>query len=180
MTVQETAEKQQATLRMPMVSPISWVATIPQLVALTTTVSMGWLITRSSLGVFMGGAVYLTYSIGSRQLILSAHWRGVRLMQSHRFEEAILAFSESYEFFTRHAWLDRYRSLTMMSPAAVSFREMALINIAVAYSQNVQGDMAKTYYQKALEEFPNSEMAAVALKMIESIENTSTNHPEAT
>ncbi len=136
-------------------------------------VSVGWLLTTSSSGVFLGATVYLTYSIASRLVIPSAHRRGMRLMQSGHFEEAIQSYTESYEFFTRHAWLDRCRSLTMMSPSAISYREMALINIAVAYNQIDHGDLAKAYYARALEEFPNSAMATTALKMIEAIEHAS-------
>lgn len=176
MSHSEAADNNRKTHRLPTVRPISWVATIPQFLSLIVAISIGCLLTKSSSGVFLGAAVYLTYSIGSRQLIPSAHRRAIRLMQSNRLEEAIPAYSESYEFFTRHAWLDRYRSLTMMSPSAISYREMALLGIAVAYSQIGQGDMAKSYYQRTLAEFPHSDMATAALKMIESIENTSTKH----
>jgi len=58
----------------------------------------------------------------------------------------------------------------MMSPSAMSYREMALINIAFAYSQIGNGKRAKEYYERAQKEFPNSGMANAALKMIESLE----------
>lgn len=172
-------DTRQTNSRIPTVRPVSWVATIPQFLTLMVAGSVGWLLTESSSGVFLGAAVYLTYSIASRLVIPSAHRRGVRLMRSGRFEEAIEAYTESYAFFTRHAWLDRYRSLTMMSPSAISYREMALINMAVAYSQIDRGDLAKAYYARALEEFPNSAMAATALKMIEAIEHASSKGVEA-
>jgi len=60
----------------------------------------------------------------------------------------------------------------MMSPSAMSFREMALINIAFAHSQIDNGEKAKHYYQRALDEFPNNGMAIVALRMIESAEQS--------
>lgn len=56
----------------------------------------------------------------------------------------------------------------------MSYREMALVNIAFAYSQIGNGERAKAYYQHALEEFPNSSMAIAALRLIESVEQLPT------
>lgn len=161
-----------ATQRVPTVRPISWPATIPQLLVLSTAVTIGWFATQSTSGVVWGAAVYLIYSIGSRKLIPRAHRRGIRLSQTQQFEDAIRAHQESYEFFSRHSWVDRYRSITMMSPSAMSYREMALINIAFAYSQIGNGKKAKEYYERAQKEFPNSGMANAAIKMIESFEQS--------
>jgi tetratricopeptide (TPR) repeat protein len=158
--------------RVPLVRQISWPATIPQLLSLAAAITVGWFATQSATGVFCGAAVYLIYSFSSCKLIPRAHRRGIRLSQNQQYEDAIRSHEESYEFFTRHSWLDRYRSITMMSPSAMSFREMALINIAFAYSQIGDGKKAKEYYQRALDEFPDSGMASAALKMIESIERS--------
>ena len=158
--------------RVPVVRPVSWPATILQLLVLAAAVAIGWYVTRSSDGVFWGAAVYLIYSLLSRKLIARAHQRGLRLLHNQQYGDAIHAYAESYEFFTRHPWIDRYRSITMMSVAAMSYREMALISIAFAYSQLGDGKKAKDYYQRALEEFPDSGMASAALKMIDSIERS--------
>lgn len=157
--------------KLPTTRPISWLATIPQLVALSTAIAIGWLVSRDSAGIFLGTAAYLTYSIGSRQLIPRAHRRGIRLSQNREFEAAIREHKASYEFFSRHPWLDRYRSIVMMSPSAMSYREMALLNIAFAYGQLGEGAKSKEYYLRAKEEFPENGLADAALKMIESFEH---------
>lgn len=156
--------------RVPVVRQVSWVATIPQIVAVATAIGLGWFIAQSPAGGACGAAVYLLYSFASRKWIPRDHRRGIRLSQNHQFAEAIVAHQESYDFFTRHTWLDRYRSITMMSPGAMTFREMALINIAFAHSQLGDGAKAKECYRRALAEFPNSAMAAAAVKMIEAFE----------
>jgi tetratricopeptide (TPR) repeat protein len=159
--------------RVPTVRPISWPATIPQLAAVTLAVVVGWFTTNSASGAMWGAAVYLMYSFCSRTFIPRAHRRGIRLSQSQQYEEAIRAHEESYDFFTRHSWLDRYRAITMMSPSAMSYREMALINIAFAQSQIGNGEKAKEYYQQALDEFPHNGIAVAALNMIEAFERSS-------
>jgi hypothetical protein len=157
----------------PTARQISWIATIPQFAALAMAVATGWLVTRSNIGMMVGVAIYLVYSFGSRHLIPFAHRKGVSLSQNQKFAESIVAHEASYNFFTRHPWLDRYRSIIMMSASAVSFREMALLNIAFAHSQIGNGEKAKEYYRRTLAEFPNSNMAIAALRMIDSVERTS-------
>jgi len=159
------------TARMPVVRQMSWRATLPQLAALGIAASIGWLLTRSTEGVVWGTLVYLVYSFGSRSLLLRAHRRGMHHSKLQQYSEAIREFESSYSFFSRNSWIDRYRSITMMSPSAISYREMALANIAFSYSQLGQGTNAKAYYQRALDEFPNSMMARAALRLIESVEN---------
>ena len=119
-----------------------------------------------------GAAAYLVYSIGSRFLIPRAHRRGMRLFRRQQYEQAISAFHESYDFFTRNVWLDRYRAAIMLSPSAMTYREMALCNIAFCYSQIGEGGKAKDYYRRALAEFPNNGLAQAALRLIESAEQS--------
>lgn len=155
--------------RAPTVRQISWWGTIPQFVALLLLMEAGAAIAKSSHGILYGAAAYLVYSIGSRTLIPIAHRRGIRLSRNQHFEQAIAAFEESYEFFTRHPWIDRFRSLVLMSPSAISYREMALCNVAFCYTQIGNGRKATEVYRRTLAEFPDSGMAAAALRMLESV-----------
>ncbi len=111
-----------------------------------------WLVRdTNNVGRGLGRGRIFDLLVGSRKLIPRAHRRGIRLSQTQQFEDAIRAHKESYEFFTRHSWLDRYRSITMMSPSSMSYREMALINIAFAYGQIGNGEKAKGILQRARE-----------------------------
>lgn len=147
---------------------------LPQLAAMLGAVAIGRYATGTLNGAILGGAVYLAYSIGSRQLIARAHRHGMRLYRNRQYSAAIEAFQSSYDFFTSHAWIDRFRSIVMMSPSAMSYREMALCNIAFCYSQIGDGDNAERYYRQALDEFPDSGLAAAALRMIESFKQQPT------
>ncbi len=55
-----------------------------------------------------------------------------------------------------------------MTPSAMSYREMALCNIAFCYSQIGKGEQALKYYQQAISEFPDCGLAEAAIRMIES------------
>lgn len=83
--------------------------------------------------------------------------------------DAIPHFEKSYEFFARHIWMDKYRYLVMLSSGRLSYREMALINIAFCYGQAGNGIMARGYYERTLQEFPDSSVAKTALKFIGSV-----------
>jgi tetratricopeptide (TPR) repeat protein len=157
-----------------MIRQISWIAAIPQFIVLALAVGMGMLLSPANLtfGMTCGAATYLLYSFGSRLLIPRYHRTGIALSRQQRFADAIPHFERSLEFFDRHDWVDRYRSIVLMSPSAMSYREMALANIAFCYSQIGDGEQARLYYEKCLERFPDSSLALTALRMIDAVRRT--------
>ncbi|MBC7809998.1 MAG: tetratricopeptide repeat protein [Burkholderiales bacterium] len=160
----------------PVVRSISWRLVIPQSVVLglliLLSVLLFWKQYRFN-SVALGALIYLTYSYGSRWLLLKDHRQGMVLTGQRNYEAAIEAFKKSYDFFSKNVWIDRYRSLTMMTPASQSYREMALINIAYCYVQLNNYEQAKAYYQRTLREFPDSSMAQAGLNYVESINTNS-------
>lgn len=88
---------------------------------------------------------YLLLSFCLRSLLLQEHRAGMKLTKKERFTEAIQHFEKSYEFFTRHTWMDKYRYLALLSSGRLSYREMALINIAFCSGQAGDGIMARGY-----------------------------------
>ncbi|MEX2026418.1 MAG: tetratricopeptide repeat protein [Pirellulaceae bacterium] len=163
------------TRGVPTIRPISWTATIPQLLAGATAILAMWALTGCFQKVMLYVAtIYLAYSFGSRLLLAGAHRRGIQLAHQHRFEDAIREYESSYDFFRRYRWLDDYRSTLMMTPSAMSYREMALVNIAFAYSQLGDSAQSIAYYRRALDEFPDSQIAVAALKMMESASRPTT------
>ena len=158
--------------RTPVIRPISWTALIPQLAALALMTGAASLISKSSNGLIYGVVAYLAYSWGTRLLIPRAHRRGLRLVRRRQFEQAASAFQESYDFFTRNLWLDRYRAIIMLSASGMTYREMALCNMAFCFSQIGEGAKAKEHYRRVLAEFPNNGLAQTTLRMIESAEQS--------
>ena len=153
--------------RTPIVRQVSWIATIPQLVALIVALAIGTAFNPHE-GIFWGGGAYLAYSIGSRMLIPRYHRAGMALLRQNRFEEAIQKFQESLRFFDRHPWIDRFRSVVLMSPSAAGYREMALANLAFCYGQIGEGMQSRKCYDECLKRFPDSGLAHVALRVLHS------------
>lgn len=104
-------------------------------------------------------------------MVLSLH-------EAALFTDAIRSHERSYEFFTIHSWLDRYRAITMMTPSAICYREMALVNIAFAYVQLGEEKTACDYYERTLSEFPGSEMATESLAMLKGNGNSKLRNEE--
>jgi hypothetical protein len=163
----------------PVVRRIAWLALALQFGLMFGLSAAGWYVLQSPRGAYAGLAIFVAYVMFARLVIGSAQRRGMRFVRRELFEQAIPAFKESYEFFTKHAWLDRYRALTMLSASAMSYREMALCNIAFCNTQIGNGREAKSYYQRALVEFPQCGMAASALRMIDTIERSAAQSPSA-
>ena len=155
--------------KVPVVRQVSWPLVIPQLLAMVIAIVTIELIIRPAtfyLSILWGVGIFLVYSSGSRLLLGRAQRQGMQLTKSGKYQEAIAAFEKSYQFFSRFDWIDRYRFVTLMNPSAMGYREMALINIGSCYVQLGKKAEAREYYEKALAEFPQSELARNNLKIL--------------
>jgi hypothetical protein len=151
----------------PLVRQASISGNVITVVIVLALVAGGWLVTNSPTGVLWGVGIYFAYAWLTRSLIPREHRRGIRLVRQGRYEEAIPAFENSLSFFTRHAWIDRLRAITMLSPSKMGYREMALCNKAFCHAQIGQGATATAIYQSVLAEYPDNLMAPAALRMLE-------------
>jgi tetratricopeptide (TPR) repeat protein len=152
----------------PMIRQVSWMAMIPSIIALVIATSIGFSVDPEN-GVLWGIIAFAACSLASRELIPRAHRAGIRLTKQKQFAEAIPKFQESFDFLERHPWIDKFRSVILLSSSAASYREMALANIAFCYTQIGKGEEGRRYYEKCLEKFPNSGLAITALRMLDSV-----------
>lgn len=153
----------------PIVRQIAWVSLIPQIgIMLVLIILTSMIFGSSSPATDIVILFYLLYPLISRRLIAHNHRTGIKLFKSGAYAPAILEFEKSYEFFTKHRWIDKYRFIILLSSSKISYTEMALLNIAFCHSQLGDGPKAKQYYEKTLSQFPDSEMAKSALKMMNS------------
>src|SRR4051812_19780399 len=155
------------TSKTPTVRQIAWISLIPQLAVMGLLITFYYLIDGDD-PVLYGALTYLVLSFILRSVIPQDHKKGMALVKEGRFKQAIPFFQESYSYFTRNEWIDKYRFLTLLSLSRISYTEMALNNIAFCYSQSGDGEMAEKMYLKTLEEFPGSGIAQAALRMIRS------------
>lgn len=151
----------------PVLRKIAWVSLFPQFSAMGVLVVVFVLFVKTFwLALYLGVLTYLVISFTLERYIPHNHRKGVVLCKQGNYMQAIEEFMKSYHFFCKHSWIDKYRYLTLLSSSKVSYAEMALLNIAFCYAQLNDVKLAKEYYQKTLEDFPDSETAKVALNMI--------------
>jgi len=79
-----------------------------------------------------GGLTYYPLAWTLRLTLQRHHRAGMRHLRKKRYEEALVCFYKSEAFFKKHAWVDRYRFITMFNSSAYSYHEMALHNQAYA------------------------------------------------
>lgn len=167
--------------KQPVIRATAWWMLIPQILVMLGLVVLVALIVRPQppvLAVTIGAGIYLLYSYGIRWLLLKPHKRGLRLGFQGDYHAAIASHQASYRFFERHQWVDRYRAITLMSPSAFTYTEMALMNMAYCYGQLGDIPAAKRCYEQTLDRFPDNEVAAAALNLIHAIEqNQATTAP---
>jgi tetratricopeptide (TPR) repeat protein len=151
--------------KMPIVRQTAWISVLPQVVVLGLLVLI-WYVIQPKQAFMFGAITYFFLSFSLRFFIPHNHRKGMDFVKNQNFDTAIIEFNKSYAYFTKHTLLDKYRYLTMLSSSRMSYREMALNNIAFCYGQLGNGIEAKNYYEKTLQEFPDSGIAKAALNML--------------
>ena len=150
----------------PTVRPISWISVIPQLLVMGLLALLWYQFSKEN--AFLYAALnYLILSQASKRILAKDHRKGMRFNKLGKHKEAIPYFKKSYVFFKENNWIDKYRYITLFSAARMSYKEMALNNIAFSYGQLGDGTSAKAYYEQTIEEFPNSGMAQAALNILD-------------
>lgn len=149
--------------RIPLVRQISWLGTALTLLMLGLAIALGVYCAPEN-GVLWGAAAFVVYSIGSKRILGRHHRAGIAMVKRRQFREAIALFQQGLEFFDRHPWLDRFRSVVMLSASAMCYREMALTNIAFCYAQLGDGKRAREWYDACLARFPENGIAIASLR----------------
>lgn len=153
--------------QLPIVRQIAWISILPQLAVLIGIIAIcRWL--GAERFVLLAALVYLVLSIGVRNALTRHHRRGMRSFKEERFADAIPCFEQSYNFFTAEPWIDKWRYLVLLSSSRISYREMALLNMAFCYGQIGNGSKSLELYERTLREFPGSKMAEAALRLLDS------------
>ncbi|WMJ87662.1 tetratricopeptide repeat protein [Anaerocolumna sp. MB42-C2] len=112
--------------------------------------------------------VYLVISYTGKAILPKNHKKGLNYIKNNQYDDAIVEFHESYVFFSKYKWVDKYRHIVMLSTSQFSYIEMALVNMAYCYGQIGQIEKAKELYQQVLNEFPDNQIAIAALKIFDS------------
>ena len=157
-------------MSLPVVKQTAWISLLPQLGLMAFL--MGLFYSQGiAHAIIFGAATYLIMSNLLRFFLLKHHNQGVKHIKSGDFRSGISEFQASYDFLSRYAWIDKYRYLTLLSSSKLSFREMALNNIAFSYSQIGEGEKSVLYYSRMLAEYPDSDLAKTALNFINTFRN---------
>lgn len=154
------------TSKTPTIKQTALISAIPQLIILGLIIYLSISLNPKN-GVLIGAAIYLAISFSLRFGIARQHRLGMIKVKAGNYKDAIPLFEKSYQFFTHNEWIDRYRYITLLSSSRISYREMALNNIAFSYGQIGNGEQSIYYYKKTLSEFPESALAKTALNLIE-------------
>ena len=118
---------------------------------------------------FLLGYLFITaYRFLVRFTLTKYHAKGIRMMKAGRFHEAIDAFQESFGFFDKYSFLDRWRSFVFLMPGKYDYKEMALLNLGYIYGQIGEGHSAEEVYKKCLDLYPNNGIAESALNLLNS------------
>ena len=134
-------------------------------VVLASLVMAGSLYLLPSRGVQIGTSILLLYVLLARLIFTGEHQLALWHLAHHEYELAIPRFEASFEYFTRHTWLDRLRYMVMLSPAGYRYREMAMLGLGYCHAQLGRVE-AQRWYEGALREYPDNSLAKAALVLM--------------
>ena len=152
----------------PVVRQMVWISIIPQLLVMWLIMLIWYQFDQVNYIMF-GAIVFLIFSQSLKLIITRKHQKGMIKIKKGAFEAAIPHFQQSYSFFKKNEWVDKYRSFTLFSSGKMPYREMALNNIAFCYAQIGNSQQSKAFYKKTLEEFPDSTIAKTGLNFLNSM-----------
>ena len=150
----------------PIVRPVSWRNAAISVSILAVFVLVAWTLNRTS-GVFWGAMTYVAMSQILRRAIPRHHRSAIRHCKRQEFQQAIPEFEKSIAFFSNNDWIDRFRAITMLSSAGMSYREMGMASLGFCYAQLGDGLNARQSYEQCLKDYPNNGMAESALRMLD-------------
>lgn len=111
------------------------------------------------------------------RLTLQRHHReGMKKIGAGQLEEALVCFRKSEDFFTRHAWVDRFRVIMMFSGSEYGYREMALQNQAHTLLRLNRAEEAKAPLERLATLNPSREEIGQLLGQIRAQEAQKAEH----
>ena len=152
----------------PMPAQIAWLAFIPHFSLMALFIAVAHFLgfhdafTPGVITYYVVGTAMEWLAPGRQQL-------ANRMVKKARFAEAIPKFQASYDFLSRHPWIDRWRAITLLSVSRTSLRELALTNIAFCLHQLGREQEAVTYYEQTLFQYPDNALAATELARLRSM-----------
>ena len=154
----------------PIIRQISWISFIPQIALVIFLIFIYSLLNLKDPALY-GILTYSIISVSLKYFLIKSHTNGMKLVKLSKFEEAISKFENSYLYFTQNNWIDKYRFITLLSASKISYKEMALCNIAFCYSQIGNVKKVIEFYKKTLVDYPESKIAQTGLNAFIAIEN---------
>ncbi len=153
--------------RMPIYKSISFIRLIPQAFILILIYEIFRNIEVPNYTI-LSIVAFIMLSIYLKIIIPRSHRKGIFFIKKNNYASALLCFHLSYQFFHRYEWLDKYRSLFLLSASKLSYKEMALANMGFCYLRMDKKKDARKIYQRLLTEFPHNQQAKEALNALNS------------
>lgn len=158
---------------LPVFRQLYWLGLLPQLAAIAAIGLVIYpLISSRSVGIpetaLVAATSYWVFCFLMRRIFAREHKRGMKAYRASRFEDALEHYTKSYESFSKHPWLDRYRFILLGTASPNPYTTVSLCNMAFCETQLGHGERAIELYEQALKLTPGCTPAEVALRMLRS------------
>lgn len=147
--------------KLPSFPHLTWQATLTHVLLLVVSTLILLQITSFTFyaAFLVPVGVFTVYRLLARSILTKDHVAGVRLMKAGEYSAAVSCFERSCSFFERYPLVDRWRYALVIASSPVTYREMALCNIAACHIQQNNPEDALLACERVLADYPNNSYA---------------------
>jgi tetratricopeptide (TPR) repeat protein len=147
----------------------NWFALIPKLAVIGILCLCFYPLDRNKFFI-LAFFVYLILTYTARHLFFPAVMHeGLKLIKEEKFEQAIPSVQKTIDYYTKKAWVDKFRFLLLISSSKKTIREMTICNLAYCYLQTGEIQKSKKIYSEVLRQYPENINAKSMLNTIDVI-----------
>jgi tetratricopeptide (TPR) repeat protein len=135
----------------------NWFAVVPRIILLALLVLFFY---SSHIRFFYMYAALTQIPISwgiKRLLVPRSVYISTELIRNAEFDKAIPEIDKALMYFDKHAWIDKYRILLLISSSKRSIKEILIINKVYCLSQTGHEEEAQTLYKSVIKQYPNKQ-----------------------
>ena len=141
--------------KIPVFRPVSIFGVILLIFVFSLIVMFGFFVggkfspgSQTLVGIAVALCLIGLYMAFVRWFFLADFNKGLRLLQTGKSPKVAITLFERFLLdLDENSWIDHWRFLVLLSPAAITYREMSLVNIAYCYGQTGEREKSKAYYE---------------------------------
>jgi tetratricopeptide (TPR) repeat protein len=154
----------------------NWLALIPHLILMGVLCLTFYQIDKKIFYLLALITYYVIWFASRGIFFPSVIYEGIKFIKEAKFKEAIPPIQKTIDYYTSHAWIDKFRFLLLISSSKFSIRESSICNLGFCYLKLGEIEKAKATYESVLAQYPENINAQNMLDTINILTKANTSY----